>query len=186
MLTINDLKIGTNIRLDNEPYVVIKSEHTHMGRGGATVRLKIRNLLNNKVLERAYKQGDKFAEAELTRAKADFLYSQNNDCHFMDQESYEQFFIAKDNLGLQANLLKEGQIVDVLNFQNQPISIQLPPKIALKVASAPFSVRGDTAQGNVTKTVTLETGLEVQVPLFVKENDVVRINTETGEYVERV
>jgi len=186
MLTINDLKIGANIIINNEPYTVTKSEHTHMGRGGATVRVKVRNLLSGKVLERAYKQADKIEQAELTRSKADFLYSENNQYHFMNSETYEQFFLNKDNLGSQANLLKEGQTVDVLNFQGNPVSIQLPAKIELKVKSAPPGVRGDTAQGSVTKTITLETGLEIQAPLFIKENDTVRVNTETSGYVERV
>ena len=157
-----------------------------MGRGGATVRVKIRNLLNNKVLERTYKQAEKIKEAELDRNKADFLYSENSLFYFMDPKSYEQFSLNKENLGSKANLLKEGQTIDVLNFKNQPISIQLPPKVALKVSQSPPGVRGDTAQGAVTKPITLETGLEIQAPLFIKQGDIIKINTETGEYVERV
>lgn len=186
MLTINDLKTGTQFQLDGEPYVVLKFEHTHMGRGGATVRIKIRNLINGKVLERACKEGDKFAEAELERAKASFLYKQNDEYYFMNEETFDQFFLGENQLGLQAKLLKDGQEVQILNFRGNPISVALPPKIDLKVVSAPPGIRGDTAQGSVNKTVMLETGLELQVPLFVKEGDLIRVNTETGEYVERV
>lgn len=186
MLTINDLKIGTNIQIENEPYLVVKSEHTHLGRGGATVRVKVRNLLNNKVLQIAYKPADKIEEAELTHSQADFLYAENDQCYFMDSQSYEQFFLNKKSLASKVDFLKQGQTVDVLNFQNQPVSVQLPPKIELKVTSAPPGLRGNTAQGSVTKPVTLETGLEIQAPLFVKQGDTIRVNTETGEYVERV
>lgn len=186
MLTINDLKIGTNIQIENEPYLVIKSEHAHLGRGGATVRVKVRNLLNGKVLQRAYKPADKIESAELTRSQADFLYAENDQYYFMDSQSYEQFFLNKKNLASKIDWLKPGQTVDVLNFQNQPVSIQLPPKIELKVTSALPGLRGNTAQGSVTKPVILETGLEIQVPLFVKQGDTVRVNTETGEYIDRV
>lgn len=186
MLTINNLKIGVNIQIDNEPYIIIKSEHTHMGRGGATVRIKIRNLITGKVLEKACKQGEKLEEPDLERGQAQFLYSQSDEFHFMDNESYEPFSLNKKRLGLKTGFLKEGQNVDILSFKNNPVSISLPAKIDLKVTSAPPGVRGDTAQGSVTKSATLETGLQIPVPLFVKEGDTVRVNTETGEYVERV
>jgi len=186
MLTISDLKIGTNIEIEKEPYTVIKSEHTHMGRGGATVRVKIKNLFSDKILEKTYKQADRLDEPDLSRTKAQFLYPQGDSYFFMDTESYEQFPLSADSLGQKASLLKEGQDVDVLLFQNKPVSIQLPSKIELKVASAPPGVRGDTAQGSVTKTITLETGLELQAPLFIKQGDTIRINTDTLEYVERV
>lgn len=186
MLTINDLKIGTNIEINNEPYTVIKSEHTHKGRGGATVRVKIKNLITGKVLEKAYKQGDRLKEPALSHTQAQFLYPQGAHYFFMDEKSYEQFSLPKNSLGQKAKFLKQGQTVDVLNFQNQAVTLELPAKIELKVTSAPPGVRGNTAQGNVTKTVTLETGLELPVPLFVKEGDTIRLNTETGDYVERV
>lgn len=186
MLTINDLKIGANIEIDKEPYTIIKSEHTHMGRGGATVRVKVKNLITGKVLEKAYKQADRLPSPDLERTRAQFLYPQKDNYFFMDEKSYEQFSLSLDSLGSKANLLKQGQTVDILNFKNQPVGIQLPSKIELKVTSAPPGVRGNTAQGSVTKTVTLETGLELQAPLFIKENDIIRINTESGEYVERV
>ncbi|MBU4332614.1 elongation factor P [Patescibacteria group bacterium] len=186
MLTINDLKIGTEIQIDDEPYAVLKSEHKHMGRGGASVRVKIRSLISGKVLEKTYKQGDKVETAELKRSKANFLYNQGDEYHFMNEETYDQFFLTKEQLGTEAGLLKEGQNVDVLDFKNTPVSIFLPAKVELKVTQAPPGIRGDTAQGSVTKTITLETGMQIQVPLFVKEGDVLRINTETGEYVERM
>lgn len=185
MLTINDLKTGTKLQINGEPYLVLKSEHTHLGRGGASVRVKVRNLLNGKVLEKVYKPGDRFEEADLKRSQASFLYAQGDEYYFMSEETYDQFFLSKKQLGLGSQLLKEGQIVDVLHFREAPISVSLPPKINLRVTQSPPGIRGDTAQGSVTKIVTLETGLQIQAPLFIKEGDTVKINTETGEYVER-
>lgn len=186
MLTINDLKIGSVITLDNEPFAVQSSQHVQMGRGGAILRTKLKNLVSRNVLEKTFKAGDKIEEAELVRTRANFLYREEKIFHFMDNESFEQFSLSQEQIGEISHYVKEGSEVEVLNFQNKPVSINLPPKVDLKVTSAPPGTRGNTAQGSVTKPVILETGFQVQVPLFVKAGDTVKINTQTGEYVERI
>ena len=185
MLTISDIKLGTVIQHKNEPYATISAQHLKMGRGGAVLKTKIRNLINGSVLEVTFKGGDRIEEANLARRKANFLYFEGVNCFFMDNESYDQFFLTKDQLAGQTKYLKEGLTVDVLYFNNNPVSIALPVKVTLQVKSAPPGVRGDSAQGRVTKKVILENSLEAAVPLFIKEGDAVVINTETGEYVER-
>ena len=187
MLTISELKkIGTLCQIDGEPYQVIWTQHVQMGRGGAILRLKVRNLVSGNVLEKTVKGSDSLEEAEVSRNKANFLYSDQEGCHFMDNENYEQISLSKDQLEGKDGYLTEGTEVSILKFNDQPIGVQLPTKVNLKVDSAPEGVKGDTAQGKVTKRATLETGIEINVPLFVKSGDVIKINTDTGEYVERV
>jgi elongation factor P len=185
MLSINELKVGTSFKYQNEPYMVLKASHLKMGRGAAVLQVKIKNLKNGNTLEKTFKPADKFEPAEIEKKKSDFLYTQSDKCYFMD-ENYEQFFIDKSLVQEQLKFLKEGLKIDVLYFNHDAIGVQLPPKVNLEVVEAPPAVRGDTAQGSVNKTVKLETGYEVQVPIFIKQGDLVRLNTETGEYVERV
>lgn len=185
MLTMNDLKIGSVISFTGEPFIILYTQHVQMGRGGAILRTKLKNLISGSVLEKTFKGGDKIEEAELTRSKANFLYHDENNSYFMDNQTFEQFSLAPEQIGKIFNFIKEGSEVEVLSFQEKPVAIHLPPKVELKVTQAPPGIRGDTAQGSVTKSATLETGYAVQVPLFVEVGDVVRINTETGEYVER-
>jgi len=186
MLAMNDLKIGSVITLESEPFVIQSTQHVQMGRGGAILRTKSKNLISGNVLEKTFKAGDKIEEAELSRSRANFLYQEEKNLHFMDNDSFEQFSLSQDQIGEISHYVKEGSEVEILNFQNKPVSINLPPKVELKVTSAPPGTRGNTAQGSVTKPVVLETGCQAQVPLFVKTGDIIRINTQTGEYVERV
>lgn len=182
---MNDLKIGTVISLRGAPYVVVYSQHVQMGRGAAVVRTKLKNLIAGNVLEETFKGGDKFEAADLVRKPVNFLYRDGENFAFMDNESYEQFSLPEGQIGDISKYVGEGTDVDVLYFEGRPVSIMLPAKVELKVTSAPPGVRGDTAQGKVTKQVTLETGLTLNVPIFIKEGDVLRVNTESGEYVER-
>lgn len=186
MLAISDIKQGSICKIGDETYEVIWTQHVQMGRGGAILRLKIKGLVSGKVLEKTLKGSDNLDEANLTRHKVNFLYADHEGFHFMDNSNYEQFNFEADKIGDKKNFLKEGVQVTLLKSNNNPLTIQLPIKMDFKVTSAPEGVRGDTAQGRVTKTAEIETGHEVQVPLFVKIGDTVRINTETGEYVERV
>ena len=185
MLNINDLKVGTSFKYQNDPYIVLKAAHLKMGRGAAVLQAKIKNLKNGQTLERNFKSADKFEEANLAKKKADFLYTQDDQSYFMDQ-NYEQFFIQKDLIPEQLKFLKEGLSAHVLYFDDQAIGLELPPKVELEVIEAPPAVRGDTAQGSVTKLVKLETNYEINAPIFIKQGDIIRVNTETGEYVERV
>lgn len=148
------------------------------------VKTKLKNIVSGATLEKTFAGGDKFSEADIIKSKASYLYEENNQFYFMDRENYEQFSLAAESLTGKEQYLKEGLVVTVLNYNNQPVAVELPIKGEYKVIQAPPAVKGDTA-GSATKIVTLETGLEIKVPLFIKEGDVLRINTETGEYVER-
>lgn len=185
MLSLNEIKVGRLIKIDGEPYAVIKADHHKMGRGGAVLKTKLRNVISGNVLEKTFQGNDKAEEAETDTKAVQYLYKDDSQVHLMDNDTFEQFSMDLDGLGDTAKWLKEGERVDVLYFDGKPVAVTLPPKVELKVTTAPPGVKGNSA-GNVTKTVTLETGAEISVPMFINEGDTVRINTETGEYVERV
>lgn len=184
MLGISEIKVGELVQLNGEPYIVIKADHHKMGRGGAVLKTKLRNLINSNVLEKTFQGNEKAEEAVVEKKKANFMYRNEDEANFMDNESYEQFSLPLDRLGDKLKFLKDGVDIDILYFKDRPVAIDLPVKIALKVVSAPPGVKGNSA-GNVTKVVELETGAQINVPMFINEGDVIRINTETGEYVER-
>jgi len=149
------------------------------------MQTKLKHLITGKVVEYSFKPGDKLEEPDLEKRKADYLYKDPTGIYFMDTVTFDQFNISAETLGQKALLLKEGTQVDVAYFNGNPITVSLPPKIDLRVTSAPPAIKGDTA-GNVTKQIELETGLTLATPLFIKEGDTIRINTETVSYVERV
>lgn len=184
MLTISEIKIGKLVQINAEPYVVIKADHHKMGRGGAVLKTKLKNLINGNVLEKTFQGNDRAEEAETEKRKANYLYKDECNAYLMDNESYEQFDLPLEQIGDKEKFLKEGIDIDVLYFGGRPVSMNLPIKMEFKVISAPPGVRGNSA-GSVTKQVELETGALISAPLFVNEGDVIRINTDTGEYVER-
>ncbi len=184
MLNMNDIKLGKVVDMNDSPYQVISTDHLQMGRGSAVLRTKLKNLVDGSVLEHTFKSGDKVEEADLTRSKVNFMYREGDQYHFMDNESYEQFAFEKEQIGEISNFVKEGEDVTVMSFNGNPVTISLPPKVELKVVESPPGIKGDTA-GNATKRVKLETGYELPVPLFIKKDEIIRVNTETGEYVER-
>jgi elongation factor P len=157
-----------------------------LGRGGAILRAKLKNLLTGALIDFTFKGNEKIEEAQMSRSKAQFLYKDDEKLHFMNMQDFEQFSLSRNQIGQSGDFLKEGIEVDVLNWNGRPINISLPIKIDLKVAKTEPAVRGNTAQGSVTKPAILETGGKVQVPIFVKVGDIIKVNTETGEYVERV
>lgn len=185
MLSLNEIKIGKLIKLDNEPYVVIKADHHKVGRGGAVLKTKTRNLISGNILDKTFQGNDKVEEAETEKKKASYLYKDEKAAYFMDSETFEQFEFLLERLGEKLKFLKEGVEVDVLYFQAEAVAVELPIKVELKVVSAPPGVKGNSA-GNVNKVVELESGVEVSVPMFINEGDIIRINTDSGEYVERV
>ena len=148
------------------------------------MRTKLRNLISGRVLELTFKPDDKIAEADLERGKASYLYLQNGEHYFMDQTTYDQFFLTTDQLGEQAKYLKEGTEVQVLNYEGRPVTVQIPKKIEYTVVEAPDAVRGDTAT-STSKTVKLDNGLEIKVPMFIKQGEKILVNTDTGEYSAR-
>lgn len=184
MLSISEIKLGTVITYKNQPFVVIKADHLKMGRGGAVLKTKLKNLITGEVLPETFQQSDMVEQAEIERRKASFLYAEGDQYNFMESDSYEQFFLNKSDIEEQIKYLKEGLEVDVLKYQGKPVAITLPIKIKYEVKNAPPGVKGDSA-GSVTKQIVLENGLTINAPLFINTGDTIVVNTETGEYVER-
>jgi len=184
MLNISEIKNGKNIIFNDAPYKVLYTEHSKMGRAGAVLRTKLKNLLNGSVLERTFQGAEKVDEADITSSKAQYLYQEGNNFCFMDSDDYDQFTLPKDVLGDATNYLVEGTEVTILNFNGIPINLEVPIKVKLKVIEAPPGIKGDTVSSG-GKLVTLETGLKIGAPLFVKEGDTLIVNTERGEYVSR-
>ena len=184
MLEIHKIKIGTRIELGQEPYEVIKTSFSKIGRQGAVLRTKLKNLKTGSVSEQTFRDADKLEEPELAKKKAQFLYAENDVYNFMDQESYEQFSLNQETLGDLAHFLIEGCDVELIYFNEEPINIELPIKLKFKVVDAPPSIKGNTADGG-TKKVKIETGYELNVPLFIEKGDVILINTQEGTYVSR-
>lgn len=172
---------------EDVPFHCLDAEvSTPTARGGQTlVRLKMRNLITRAVFDKTFKAGDKFREPDLVLSPASYLYSDGDGSHFMDQETFETHTLNADMLGDALDFLKEGQIVHIQKFNGNPIGLQLPLVVELDITYTEPGSRGDTASGNVTKPARLETGLEVRVPLFIKEGERVKVNTETREFTGR-
>jgi elongation factor P len=159
---------------------------TPTARGGQTlVRLKMRNLLTKAVFDKTFKAGDKFKEPDLDSANASFLYTDGDGFHFMDQETFETLTLGADRVGDDRLLLVDNVLVQIQRYNGNPIGLQFPPHVELRVTSTEPGVRGDTASGSVLKLATLETGLEIKVPLFIKEGERVKVHTETREFAGR-
>jgi len=187
LLEAINIKRKMMFEMDNTPFACLDSDiSTPTARGGQTlVRLKMRNLLTNAVFERTYKANDKFKEPDLVLVPATYLYSDNDGSYFLEQENYETLTLTEQMLGNALDFLKEGELLQLHMFNGNPIGLQLPIFVELKVTETEPAVRGDTSSGSGTKTAKLETGLEVKVPLFVKQGEKLRISTETGEFTSR-
>ncbi|MFH1820640.1 MAG: elongation factor P [Candidatus Nealsonbacteria bacterium] len=185
MISYNELKKGMTIILEGAPYEVLESNHMKKAQRRPVIQTKLRNLFSGGVLERNFKQGEAFEEAELKKLKAKFVYS-HKDKYFFSEESNpsSRFDLGSEQLGEQTKFLKGNQPVEALIFNEQVINIALPIKIHLKVVEAPPGIKGDRAQGG-TKSVVLETGTVIQAPLFINQGDTIEINTQTQEYVKR-
>ena len=182
-----DIKRKAFFELDGVPYHCVDVEISRpTARGGQTlVRLKMRNLLTRAVLDKTFKAGDKFQEPDLETVSTTFLYADANGYHFMDQESFETITLRAETLGDDRLLLVDNVPVQIQKFNGNPIGVRFPPHVELMVISTEPGVRGDTASGGVTKLAKLETGLEVRVPLFIKEGEKVKVHTETREFAGR-
>jgi len=185
MIDVNDLRKGVTFELDGSLFKVLEYSHHKPGRGNATIRIKAVNLRTWTTLEKSFQSGERVQDVRLDFHNVQFLYNDGSFYHFMDLETYEQPAISGEVLGDSANYLKEGLEVKLTFYQGEPIDIELPTSVELLVTQADVAVRGDTATG-VTKKVTTETGLQVSVPNFVNEGDVIRVDTRTGAYVTRV
>ena len=187
LIEANEIKRKMFFELEGVPSHCLDVEiSTPTARGGQTlVRLKMRNLLTRAVFDKTFKAGDKFSEPDLALVPASFLYADGEGAHFMDQESYETHTLGEAMIGDALDYLVEGQIIQVQKFNGNPIGVQLPTHVELTITYTEPGSRGDTASGNVTKPAKLETGLEIKVPLFIKEGEKVKVSTETGEFAGR-
>lgn len=185
MIDVNELRKGVTFELDGALYKVLDYSHNKSGRGNATIRIKARNMLTGANIERTFTSGQSVQDVRLDFHNVSYLYNDGEFYHFMDNETFEQPAIKAEMLGEDALYLKEGMEVKLTFYNGNPIDVELPSSVDLKVVEAETAIRGDTATG-VTKKVKTETGLEVQCPQFVKVGDVIRVNTESGEYVTRV
>jgi elongation factor P len=182
-----DVKRRTLFEFDNTPFACMEVEvNTPTARGGQTlVRLKMRNLLTNAVFEKTFKAGDKFKEPDLQLVPASYLYSDSNGSHFLDQESYETHTLSEEMIGSALDFVIAGTLIDLLKYNGNPIGLELPAFVELEVASTEPGVRGDSSSGSVTKPATLETGLEIRVPLFIKQGEKVKVSTESRGFAGR-
>ena len=176
---------GVKIELDGEPFNIVFFQHVKPGKGGAFVRTKLKNLRTGRVIERTFRSGEKVDEADVTENKMQYLYQDGDQFVFMDIQTYEQTHFSVEQVGEARKYLKENLEVDVLFWREKPINIELPSFVEATVKQCDPGVRGNTASG-ATKSATLETGAVVQVPLFIKEGERIRVDTRTHEYVERI
>ncbi len=185
MIDVNDLRKGVTFELDGALYKVLDYHHHKPGRGNATIRIKAVNLRSGTTLEKTFQSGDRVQDARLDFHNVQYLYADGSLYYFMDNETFEQPAIPADILGDTAKFLKENMEVKLTFYQGEPLDVELPMSVDMKVVEAEIAVRGDTATG-VTKKVTTETGLQVQVPNFVNTGDTIRVDTRNGTYVTRV
>lgn len=181
---ITDLKKGTIFQLDNHPYKVVEYSQKVMGRGGSIVNVRIKSLIDGKVLAKTFKGNEAVEPAEVNYKNVQYLYKDDSKLHFMDTETYEQLEIDKDLIGDLAGYLKEGDMVKAQIFKQKPINIELPKNVFLKVVYTENVVKGDTTS-SVLKDAELETGITVKVPAFIKQGDEISVSTEDGSYRER-
>ncbi|RLB04637.1 MAG: elongation factor P [Deltaproteobacteria bacterium] len=180
-----DFRKGLKIELDGEPYVIIDFLHVKPGKGGAFVRTKLKSLASGNVIDRTFRSGERVQTPALEERDTQYLYKEGENYHFMDNETYEEFTLTEDQLGGSKDFLQENVEVKILFHNGRPIGVELPIFVELKIVQTEPGVRGDTATGG-SKPATLETGAVIQVPLFLNEGDVIKVDTRTGEYIERV
>jgi elongation factor P len=185
MIDANELRKGTTFILDGDLYQVLEYQHYKPGRGNAIIRTKIRNLRTGAIIPRNFLDGHRFEEAPVERITAQYLYNDNDNYYFMDSQTYEQRVMRSELVGERAGLLKDGMELTLTVLGSEILDLELPMNIEMEVIESELAIAGDTATG-ASKTVTCETGLQVQVPLFIKVGDIIRIDTRNMEYVTRV
>lgn len=185
MLESGDLRKGLKFEMDGEPYVVVQFEFVKPGKGQALYKCKLKNMVTGAQFDRTFRSGEKFNEANLEEVEMEYLYSEGDQLCFMNTSTYDQEFVTAEQVGEAKNFLKENTVCSVLLYKDRPIGITLPFFIDLLVKRTDPWVKGDTASGD-SKPATLETGYNLNVPPFIQEGELIRIDTRTGEYVERV
>jgi elongation factor P len=186
MYDTSDIRKGLKVLMDGQPYTVIEFQFVKPGKGAAFTRTKFKNLLTGGVIEKNIRTGEKLEPANVEEREMQFLYKEGEDFVFMDETTYEQTTVSAETVGSDGDLMKDNIKVSVLFFNDRPVGVTLPTFVTLRVTSTEPGARGDTAGSNVTKPAKLETGTEVQVPLFINEGDLLKIDTRTRAYVERV
>ncbi len=185
MLESGHLRKGLKLEIDGDPYVITQFQFVKPGKGQALYKCKLKNLLTGSQFDRTFRSGEKFHEADLEEQQMEFLYADSESYCFMNNSNYEQVFLSNEQIGDARNFLKDNTVCDVLLYKEQPIGLSLPNFIELKIVQADPWAKGDTASGD-SKPAKLETGYTLQVPPFIEEGEMIRIDTRTGEYVERV
>ncbi|MDI6637548.1 MAG: elongation factor P [Bacillota bacterium] len=185
MISTNDFHTGLTIELDGEVYTVVDFQHVKPGKGSAFVRSKLKNVKTGYVIEKTFRAGEKLPRAHIDYREMQYLYSSGDENYFMDTSTYEQLVLSNETLGDAKKYLKENMVIGVQMYEGSPIGVELPNFVELAVVDTDPGLRGDTATGG-SKPATLETGAVVQVPLFVNVGDVIRVDTRTGQYLERV
>lgn len=184
MISVNDFRTGLTVAIEGDVWQVVEFQHVKPGKGAAFVRAKMKNLRSGTIIERTFRAGEKVPRARVEKKEMQYLYNDGADYVFMDMESYDQISLGKDQIGEGIKYLKEQMTIQILQYQGQTIGVELPNFVELTVVETEPGVKGDTATG-ATKQAVLETGATVQVPLFVNVGDVLRIDTRTGNYIER-
>ncbi|MGB6066583.1 MAG: elongation factor P [Desulfomonilaceae bacterium] len=185
MYSTPDFRKGLKIELNGEPFIIVDFLHVKPGKGGAFIRTTLKSLISGNVIDRTFRSGEKVDKPDLEEKEMQYLYESEGQFHLMDSETYEQLFLTEEQLGEARNYLQENVMVTVQFHNGKPIGVEVPIFVELPVASTEPGLKGDTA-GGATKPATLETGMTIQVPLFVNEGDVLKIDTRTGKYIERV
>ncbi|MBI4697923.1 MAG: elongation factor P [Nitrospirae bacterium] len=185
MISTSEFRKGAKIEIKGDPYDIIDFQHVKIGRGGATVRTKIKNMRTGSIVEESFKGGEKFNTPNLEERAVQYLYNQDGMYYFMDTETFEQAPLSLDQLGDNMNFIKENMVVNILYHSGSPLTIELPIFVELKIVKSDPGLKGDTASGG-SKPAKLETGLTVKVPLHINEGDVIKVDTRTSGYVERV
>lgn len=184
MYDTNEFRKGLRVEIDGQPYIMVESQFVKPGKGQAFTRVKLKNLLNGNVIDRTYKSGEKVEKADISEQSMQFLYEADDMFHFMDNNTYEQVEMSREQIEDNWKWLQEEMVVDVMIYKGQPVSITLPNFTVLEIIHCEPGIKGDTAT-STSKPATVSTGAIINVPLFVNQNEKIKIDTRTGEYVER-
>ena len=184
-ISTSEFKSGVKLEIEGQPYVVVNNEFVKPGKGQAINRVRIKNLLNGRVIEKTFRSGDKVEEADIIETTMRMLYRDGEEVVFMDDNNYDQVSVSKEAIGDSNNWLKEDLLYYIVFYKGNAINVEPPTFLELKVAETSPGVRGDTASGRVMKPAKLETGVTIQVPIFIEEEEMLKIDTRNGEYVSR-
>lgn len=182
----NEFKAGVKLEIDNQPYNIVSNQFVKPGKGQAFNRVRLKNLMTGRVIEKTFKSGDKCELADILETQMRMLYKDGTDIVFMDDESFDQVSISLESMGDTAQWLKEDTVYGIIFYKNNPINVEAPTFMELKITTTDPGVRGDTASGRVLKPAVTETGAKVQIPIFINEEETVKIDTRNGAYVSRV